>query len=225
MFLKWPEVCVCPGASSNSTCYFEVRLMGMNRAYVPHNTLQVGISKPLTNCARKSHCSLGQKSMQWSQFLPQIWPAVQTLIGPVQRQIKISSLYKLAVHKAIFCPTLRHCWEWLENTLSAEMTEEGWSGTWGQHCLVGDPVVGNFSCPVVHLSTRHSLLLFKACGGNYHMYHKAVIIMQWASVRWGLMSTLITRKYTYFRKNRVKSESNRVHKSLGIRPIPIVRFP
>ena len=42
------------------------------------------------------------------------------------------------------------------------------TGTGGQHCYVGDPVVSKFICPVAHLSTRRGLLPLKACGGSYH---------------------------------------------------------
>ena len=43
------------------------------------------------------------------------------------------------------------------------------TGIGGRHCYVpGHPVVSNFLCPVVHLSTRRGLLPFKACGGSYH---------------------------------------------------------
>ena len=56
----------------------------------------------------------------------------------------------------------------------AEMRRRGDQALEDSNDNVGDPVVSNFSYPVVHLFTRRGLLPFKACGGSYHSKHVEV---------------------------------------------------
>ena len=68
------------------------------------------------------------------------------------------------------------------------------------NCYVGDPVVCNFSYPVVHLSTRRGLPPFKACGGRARaviaerLSARLLIVQrsQLAFVRMYIRHTLIT---------------------------------